>query len=45
MIPFPYNQKRARQTLSRVNVTGLLRRLQVKIENIYLFKILIKKRL
>ena len=26
-----------------MNVTGLLRRLQVKIENIYLFKILIKK--
>ena len=36
------NSSRARQTLSRVNVTGLLRRLQVKIENIYLFKILIK---
>ena len=36
MIPFLYNQ--ARQTLSRVNVTELLRRLQVKIENIYLFK-------
>ena len=29
--------------LSRVNVTGLLCRLQVKIENIYLFKIIIKK--
>ena len=28
--------------MSRVNVTGLLRRLQVKRENIYLFKILIK---
>ena len=28
--------------LSRVNVTGLLCRLQVKIENIYLFKIIIK---
>ena len=27
----------------RCDVTGLLRRLQVKIENIYLFKILIKK--
>ena len=37
------NSSRARQPLSRVNVTGLLRRLQVKIENIYLFKILIKK--
>ena len=31
------NSSRARQTLSRVNVTGLLRRLEVKIENIYLF--------
>ena len=29
--------------LSRVNVTGLLCRLQVKIENIYFFKIIIKK--
>ena len=28
--------------LSRVNVTGLLRQLQVKIENIYLFKIMKK---
>ena len=37
------NLSRAWQPLSRVNVTGLLRRLQVKIENIYLFKILIKK--
>ena len=37
------NSSRAWQPLSRVNVTGLLRRLQVKIENIYLFKILIKK--
>ena len=37
------NSSRARQTLSRVNVTGLLRRREVKIENIYLFKILIKK--
>ena len=27
---------------SRVNVTGLLRRLQVKIEYIYLFKIILK---
>ena len=45
MIPFPYNRNssRAWQPLSRVNVTGLLPRLQVKIENIYLFKILIKK--
>ena len=46
MIPFPYNQKLVMHVLgrhSRVNVTGLLRRLQVKIENIYLFKILIKK--
>ena len=33
MIPFPYNQKlimTARQPLSRVNVTQLVRRLQVK---------------
>ena len=37
------NSSRAWQPLSRVNVTGLLRRLQVKIENIYLFKTLIKK--
>ena len=37
------NSSRAWQSLSRVNVTWLLRRLQVKIENIYLFKILIKK--
>ena len=37
------NSSRAWQPLSLVNVTGLLRRLQVKIENIYLFKILIKK--
>ena len=29
--------------LSRVNVTGLLCRLQVKIEDIYLFKIIIQK--
>ena len=45
MIPFPYdrNSSRAWQLLSRVNVTGLLRQLQVKIENIYLFKIIIKK--
>ena len=44
MIPFPItrNSSRARQPLSRVNVTGLLRRLQVKIENISLFKIIIK---
>ena len=43
MIPFPYNQKiiTARPPLSRVNVTELLRRLLVKIENIYLFKITI----
>ena len=33
----------ARQPLSRVNVTELLRRLLVKIENIYLFKIIIIK--
>ena len=38
------NASRARQPLSRVNVTGLLRRLQVKIENIYLFKIIIMKK-
>ena len=38
------NSSRAWQPLSRVNVTGLLRRLQVKIENIYLFKTLIKKK-
>ena len=37
------NFSRAWQPLSRVNVTGLLHRLQVKIENIYLFKTLIKK--
>ena len=37
------NSSRAWQPLSRVNVTGLLRRFQVKIENIYLFKTLIKK--
>ena len=37
------NSSRAWQPLSRVNVAGLLRRLQVKIENMYLFKILIKK--
>ena len=30
--------------LSRVNVTGLLRRLQVKIEYIYLFKIILIKK-
>ena len=41
--PINRNSSRAWQPLSRVNVTGLLRRLQVKIENIYLFKILIKK--
>ena len=28
------------ERLSRANVTGLLRQLQVKIENIYLFKII-----
>ena len=49
MIPFPpviltRNSSRARQPLSRVNVTGLLRRLQVKIENIYLFKIIVIKK-
>ena len=43
MIPFPSviltrNSSRARQPPSRVNVTGLLHRLQAKIENIYLFK-------
>ena len=45
MIPWliTRNSSRAWQPLSRVNVTGLLRRLQVKIENIYLFKTLIKK--
>ena len=44
MIPWliTRNSSRAWQPLSRVNVTGL-RRLQVKIENIYLFKTLIKK--
>ena len=31
---------RAKQPLSRVNLTGLARHLQVKIENIYLFKII-----
>ena len=36
------NSLHTRQPLSRVNVTGLLCRLQVKIENIYLFKIIIK---
>ena len=35
------NSSRARQPLSRVNVTELLRRLLVKIENIYLFEIII----
>ena len=42
MIPFPNNQKliRGRKPLSRVNVTGLLGQLQVKIGNIYLFKII-----
>ena len=30
--------------MSPVKVSGLLRRLQVKIENIHLFKILIKKK-
>ena len=49
MIPFPSEPETdhevggARRPLSRVNVSGLLRRLQVKIENIYLFKIIIKK--
>ena len=38
------NSSRARQPLSRVNVTELLRRLLVKIENIYLFKIIIIKK-
>ena len=44
MIPFliTRNSSRGRQPLSRVNVSGLLRQLQVKIENIYLFK-MIKK--
>ena len=37
------NSSHARQPLSRVNVTWLLRRLHVKIENIYLFKTMIKK--
>ena len=44
MIPFPSNQK-LRQPMSQENVTGLLRQLQdffqIKIENIYLFKIII----
>ena len=38
------NSSRARQPLSRVNVSGLLRRLQIKKENIYLFKIIIKEK-
>ena len=38
------NSSRARQPLSRVNVTELLRWLLVKIENIYLFKIIIIKK-
>ena len=48
MIPFPNNQKliTCQQPLSR-DVTGLLRRLQdffqIKIENIYVFKITMKK--
>ena len=49
MIPFPpviltRNSSRARHPLSRVNVTGLLHRLQVKIENICLFKIIVIKK-
>ena len=48
-MPFPpviltRNSSPARHPLSRVNVTGLLRRLQVKIENIYLFKIIVIKK-
>ena len=49
MIPFPKNRNSscARQPMSRENVTGLLHRLQdfffqIKIENIYLFKIIKK---
>ena len=46
MIPFPLTRKssRGRRPLSPVNVSGLLCRLQVKIENIHLFKILIRKK-
>ena len=47
MIPFPSNQI-LRQPMSQENVTGLLRQLQdffqIKIENIYLFKIIIIKK-
>ena len=45
MMPFPYKQKLITCLATTVwckYVTGLLGRLQVKIENIYLFKILIK---
>ena len=45
MIPFPYNHAETRHVLGShclVSVTGLLRRLQVKIGNIYFFKIIIK---
>ena len=47
MIPFPYNQKlifcKATTVSFECNNTGLLRQLQVKIENIYLLKIMILK--
>ena len=45
MIPFPYNQKLITCLATTVSCecysTGLLRQLQVKIENIHLFKIMI----
>ena len=37
MIPFPYNQKLITCQATTVSLTELLRRLLVKIENIYLF--------
>ena len=41
MIPFPNNQKLVTWYATTVwNVTGLLRQLQGKIENIYLFKVI-----
>ena len=47
MIPFPYDQKlifcKATTVSCECNNTGLLRQLQVKIENIYLLKIMILK--
>ena len=45
MIPFSYNHAETRHVLGShclVSVTGLFRRLQVKIGNIYFFKIIIK---